>query len=299
MASQGHTDLQRAAIFMMVSSAAFALMGAAVKVASQEATNTMVVFFRNAVGLVALLPWAIRVGRAGVATREFTGHLVRGLAGVAAMSCFFFAIGRLRLADAVLLNQSFPLFLPIAERIWMGEPVATGVWRGLSLGFAGVLLILKPGSGLFAPAALIGVASAMLAATAQVGIRRLTRTEPIERIVFLFAVIATAVSAVPLPWAWRTPSAGTLAALVATGALATVGQLTLTRAYLYAPATMVGPFIYTGVVFAALLDWALWRRLPDPLFVPGALLIAAAGAYMLRRQSRRVPAPEGPVDLSL
>ena len=88
------------------------------------------------------------------------------------------------------------LFLPFAERVWMGEPVAAGAWRGLSLGFAGVLLILKPGSGLFSPVALIGLASAMLAATAQVGIRRLTRTEPIERIVFLFALIATTVSAV-------------------------------------------------------------------------------------------------------
>ena len=284
---------------MMASSLAFALMGGAVKIASTEATNVMVVFFRNAVGLVALLPWAIRVGPEGVKTREFTGHLVRGLAGVAAMSCFFFAIGRLRLADAVLLNQSFPLFLPLAERLLIGEPVAPGVWRGLSLGFAGVLLILKPGSGLFAPAALIGVASAVLAATAQVGIRRLTRTEPIERIVFLFAVIATTVSAVPLPWGWRTPSAGTLTALIATGALATVGQLTLTRAYLYAPATQVGPFIYTGVVFAAMLDWVFWNRLPDALFVPGALLIAAAGAYMLRRSARQAPEPPAPVDLPL
>ena len=298
MSPQHHTDLRRAALFMMASSLAFAMMGAAVKIASQEATNAMVVFFRNAVGLVALLPWAIRVGRRGVATQEFTGHLVRGLAGVAAMTCFFFAIGRLRLADAVVLNQSFPLFLPLAERLWMGEPVAPGVWRGLSLGFAGVLLIVKPGSGLFSPAALIGLTSAVLAATAQVGIRKLTRTEPIERIVFLFAVIATTVSAVPLPWGWRTPSAGTLTALIATGALATVGQLTLTRAYLYAPATQVGPFIYTGVVFAALFDWVVWHRLPDGFFVPGALLIASAGALMLRRGARRAPESPEPAEIT-
>ena len=220
---------------MMLSSLAFATMGAAVKIASHEATNVMVVFFRNAVGLVALLPWAFKVGRAGLATHEFPGHLVRGLAGVAAMSCFFFAIGRLRLADAVVLNQSFPLFLPLAERIWLREPFIPGVWRSLALGFLGVLFILKPGSGLFTPVAVVGLASAVLAATAQVGIRRLTRTEPIERIVFYFALIATSVSALPLPWGWRTPSGGTLTALIAAGVLATIGQFALTRAYSHGP----------------------------------------------------------------
>jgi drug/metabolite transporter (DMT)-like permease len=291
------TDLRRAAVLMMLSSLAFATMGAAIKIASQEAGNAMVVFFRNAVGLVALLPWAFSAGRAGLVTHELPGHLLRGLAGLAAMSCFFFAIGHLRLADAVVLNQSFPLFLPLAERIIAGEPFLPGVWRSLTLGFCGVLLILKPGSGLFTPVALAGVASAVLAATAQVGIRRLTRTEPIERIVFYFGVIATSVSALPLPWLWRTPSPGTLAALVATGVLATIGQLLLTRAYAHAPAAQVGPFVYTGVVFAALADWALWRTLPDAFFVPGALLIAAAGASMLRRRAPRTPASAEPAGI--
>lgn len=283
------TNLGRAALYMVASALAFSLMSAAVKVAAHDVSSPVVVFFRNAVGLVLLVPWALREGPRRLATTQLGGHLVRGLAGVAAMSCFFFAIGRMRLADAVLLNQSFPLFLPLAERAWLGERVRPGVWRSLALGFAGVVVILRPGAGVWSAAALAGLASAVLAATAQVGIRRLTHTEPVARIVFYFAVIGTAAAALPLPWAWRTPTPGAWVALCAVGVLATIGQFVLTRAYAHAPAASVGPFIYTGVVFAVLIDWTVWGVLPDPGFAPGASLIAIAGVWMLRHESSQTP----------
>ena len=275
-------DLRAAAWFMVLAALAFALMSAAVKVASRDVPTTMVVFFRNVVALVWLAPWAWQQGARGLATRQFPGHLVRALAGLASMASFFFAIGHMRLADAVLLNQSFPLFLPMAESIWTRDPIPGSVWGSLLLGFLGIVLILKPGSELFSVVALIGVASAVLAAVAQVGIRRLTRTDPVPRIVFYFALIAASITALALPFAWRMPTWPTIIALVSTGTFATIGQLAVTRGYAHAPAALVGPFIYTGVVFAALLDWILWRSLPDPLFVPGALLVAAAGARMLK-----------------
>ena len=84
----------------------------------------------------------------------------------------------------MLLNQSMPLFIPLVERAWLGERIPTRLWGVLGLGFAGLLLILRPGTGVFEPAALVGLASAVLASVAQVGIRRLTRTEPVTRIVF-------------------------------------------------------------------------------------------------------------------
>ena len=108
------------------------------------------------------------------------GHVVRGLAGVAAVACYFYAIAHLRLADAVLLNQSMPLFIPLVERAWVGERIPGRLWGVLLLGFAGLLLILRPGySASSVPAAVVGLASAVFASIAQVGIRRLTRTEPV------------------------------------------------------------------------------------------------------------------------
>lgn len=277
------TDLRRAAFFMVVSAFAFSLMGAAVKLAAHDVPNTMVVFFRNAVAVVVLVPWLVNTGPRGVATRHLGGHLVRSLAGLAAMSCYFFALGRIRLADATLLNQAYPLFLPIAERVWLREPVQRHVVRALWIGFAGMLIILRPGSGVFTGVALIGACSAVFAAVAQVGVRQLTRTEPITRIVFYFAFIGMVTSAMALPWTWVTPTAVGWLALAGTGLFATVGQFALTRAYAHAPAAMVGPFVYAGVLFSAAIDWLAWRRAPDWWFVPGALLIVVAGATLLRK----------------
>jgi drug/metabolite transporter (DMT)-like permease len=276
---------------MVVSALFFAAMSAAVKAAALTLPNTLVVFFRNAVSLAVFLPWLARRGPAALATERLREHLIRGLFGLAAMYCFFFAIAHLRLADAVLLNYTLPLFLPAVERLWLAEPIPRRLWWPLGIGFAGILVILKPGSSLFAGAALVALASAILAAVAQVGIRNLTRTEPTPRIVFYFALIATMVSALPLPWTWERPSPAAWAALIASGLAATVGQLLLTQAYASAPAAQVGPFLYLSVVFSGILDWIFWRTLPDGLFLVGAALVTAAAMVALRR--RRGPVPAG------
>src|SRR6185503_14947257 len=143
------TDLRRAALFMVLSAFLFALMSVGVKVSSRTLPNLEVVFFRNGIGLLALLPWVVPLGWRGLATRNLPEHLVRGSAGLASMYCFFYAIAHLRLADAVLLNYSIPLFMPVVENVWLGEPFPRRLWWPIALGFFGIVLILKPGMGVF------------------------------------------------------------------------------------------------------------------------------------------------------
>ena len=292
--TRGADDLPRGALLMVTSALLFAAMGEAVKMASAHLSNTMVVFFRNALGLVALAPWLLTLGPKGLRTTAWREHFVRGLAGLASMYCYFYAIAELGLSEAILLNYSLPLFMPLIARAWLGEQVPARLWRALGLGFLGILLILRPGVGVFRPAALAALAAAVLAALAQVGVRRLTRTEPIARIVFYFALISTVVSAVPAVPNWTTPSGGLWIVLVAMGVLATVAQLVMTQAYTHAPAAQVGPFIYSSVVFAGLMDWGLWGRVPDVAFVAGAVLVCAAGILALRSTAASpVPPPSG------
>jgi drug/metabolite transporter (DMT)-like permease len=104
--------------------------------------------------------------------------------------------------------------------------------------------------------------------------------------------VASVVSLPPAAWWWKSPSAGTWGVLLLMGVFATVGQLTLTRAYLHAPAASVGPFLYAGPVFAGLLDWLIWGRLPDAVFVLGAIVVVAAATLALRlRGAPRAPLP--------
>jgi drug/metabolite transporter (DMT)-like permease len=257
-------------------------MAAAVRVAAQEVPNAPIVFVRHVLMLVFLIPWLVREGRNVLRTKDFRGHLIRGLAGVCAAACYFYAIAHLRLADAVLLNQSIPLFVPLVERAWLGEPIPRRLWRALLLGFVGLVVILRPGLGVFDPVALVGLASALFASVGQVSIRRLTRTEPVTRIVFYYGLIASIVSAPPAALTWGAPSAPTWAVFLLIGLLATAGQLTLTRSYVYAPAARIGPFLYSGPVYAGLLDWLIWGRLPDALFLAGAILVVIAATMALR-----------------
>lgn len=140
----------------------------------------------------------------------------------------------------------------------------------------------EAGRGDVSAGALVGALSALLSAIAQVGVRGLTRSEPVRRIVFYFTGFSTGIALVPASLQWVTPRLGLLPLLGLLGLCAILGQLLLTRAYSLAPAVRVGPFMYSAVVFAALLDWLLFRKVPDALTWAGATCVVAAGVLALR-----------------
>lgn len=275
-------NAKRGAFFMLISSLLFAGMGVTIKMTAERLSNEMIVFFRNAAGLLALLPWLVHAGASHLFTRNWRLHLPRAIAGLGSMYCYFYALAHMPLAEAVLLNYSAPLFIPLVASLWLGEKIQKRLWRPLILGFVGIIFILKPGAGLFTTTALVALAAAVFGALAVVNIRRLTRTESATRIVFYFSCISTLVSAIPLTWAWQPPGPTLWGLLAATGVFATLGQLFLTRAYAHANAAQVAPFVYTIVVFAGIFGWILWRETPDVLSVLGTACICLAGVITLR-----------------
>jgi drug/metabolite transporter (DMT)-like permease len=280
-------SLARGATLMILASLAFAVMGMCIQVCAQTLPNGMVVFFRNVSGLVFLSPLVIRAGGLKVLrTSHLKEHMVRGLAGLSSMYCFFYAIAHMRLADATLLNYTLPLFIPVVEALWLGEAFPPRLAFPLGLGFLGVVVVLRPGSGLVTGVALVGLLAGALSAVAQTGVRRLTRTEPTVRIVIYFALMGSIISGLALPFVWVTPGPAVWAVIVLLGLAATTGQLLMTKAYSFAPASQIGGFVYTGVLFAAFLDWLRLGHTPSPWFFAGAALVMASGALMFRLASR-------------
>ncbi len=286
-------NLKLGASYMIGAGLLFAGVGVCVRTLSQTLPNEMVVFFRSFFGLVALLPLVWHRGFTNLKTRNFRGHLVRAVAGVVSMYCYFYAVAHLPLAEAVLLNYTTPLFVPFIAALWLQERIPPRLWIGIGIGFFGVLFILKPGQALFTSVALIGLASGLIAALAVTGVRNLTRTEPAWRIVFYFSLVSTLVAAVPLPFRWQTPDASLWPLLIVMGAVASFGQLLLTRAYSHAPAAQVGPFSYSTVVFAAAAGWLLWGEVLDLYSLSGALLVCLGGILTIRYAGAKV-APETP-----
>jgi len=271
----------------------FAFMGVAVRYSSASLPTEMVVFLRNGFGLVFLMPWILRRGFTGLATKRLTAHVLRALSGLAAMYCFFYAIAHLHLGKAVLLNYSSPLFITIIALVWYKEKVSAQVIFALVTGFIGICLILKPDTGILEQAAMVGLLSALLAAIAMVTIRDLSSTEPTTRIVFYFSVTATVISTVPLLWAWQTPAVPVLLAMAGAGLAATAGQLLLTYSYSLAPAPQISPYTYSAVVFAAINGWIFWDERPDAYSVLGAILVITAGIITLQRRTMpRITEPD-------
>lgn len=287
-----HSDhLSRGAALMLAACLLFATVSAIIKHVSEQLPNEMVVFFRSFFGLLALLPMFLRHGPRYYATSRIGAHLVRALAGITAMYCYFYAIAHMPLAEAVLLNYTAPLFIPLAALFWVGEPINRKLWWPIGIGFAGIVLILKPGLSLLAPIALIGLAAGLFSAVAMAGIRKLTDTEPAIRVVFYFSLASTLISALPLAWAWQTPTMELWLPLIFIGLLSTMAQVLMTQAYTQAPAAQVGPFMYAIVVFASLFGWAIWEELPDWLSFTGASIVILAGILAIRLGGRKTAPP--------
>lgn len=278
-----HATLRGAAL-LALSAFLFATMGVFIRLASHSVGNEIVVFARNLAGLVILLPVMLLDRRTGFRTGVFPRHLWRALTGLTAMYGFFYAIAHLPLSSAMVFTYSSPVFIPLVARLFLKEPMTAGAWLAALVGFAGVLLVCKPDHGtLLNPLAGIGLASSLLAATAFVTVRALGATEPATRVVFYFALVSTAVSALPLAWAGRAVTLHEAGLLAAVGVLATLSQLCLTRAYALAPANRIGPVTYLAIVIAGLYAWGLWGETPDALAVAGTGLILLASLVSLRR----------------
>ncbi|MBA3581285.1 MAG: DMT family transporter [Gammaproteobacteria bacterium] len=277
------------AVLIVGSELMLAGMGAAIRTAadgSQGLPNEMIVFLRNALGLLLLLPYVMYHGFDILKTSTPGLHFSRAAVGVSAMYCFFYALANLPLAQGVILKMTTPIFMPLIAYFWLKDRAPLLAIAAIPLGFLGVWLIVNPntemGSGNFNLAAMAGLFGGLLAAGAKTNVRKLGETESTVQVVFYFALFATLISAIPVTWAWQTPTNTQWGFLLLIAAGATAGQLMMTRGYAIAPISIVGPFTYSSVIWASLIGYLLWGETLGAHFIIGTLLIIAAGVFATR-----------------
>lgn len=280
-------------LLVLGSGLVFAAMSALVKLLIASLSTEMVVFFRNAIALVILLPWLfVRHGWSVIPTGRIGMHLLRTAAGLGAMYCIFFSLSRMKLGEVILLSYTSPLFIPLIAHWWLKEPITRPIRLAVAIGFLGVALILKPGYGMFQPVALVGLTAGILMALAMVTIRAMSTSEPAVRIVFYFSLFSTVLSGIPVSWGWQSAPLEIWLMLAAMGLLAVFGQIMLTRGYSLAPAARIGPFSYGNVLFSTLFGWLFWSETLDLLTWVGAICIFLAGILTSYRRGT-VPAAPG------
>lgn len=282
-------NIALAASLIVASEVFLVLSGMIIKQLTDALPLELIVFFRNAFGLALLLPWLMRNGSAALKTSKLRFHFMRGAVGVTAMSCLYYSWQYLPLAEAALLKQTAPFFMPLIALWWLGEKIPVLARWSILVGFFGVFLILNPTDGSLNIAVLIALIGAMLGATAKVTVRRMSDTEPPQRIVFYFALFGFLIISGPAILAWQTPTLTQAAWLFAMAITSTCAQLLLSKAYGLAPAGQLGPFTYTSVGFAAICGWLLWDEVLAMTSWAGIALIIGAGLMALQpaRAARR------------
>ena len=276
----------RAALMMLGSTLLFALMAVAIRLASQTLHTFEIAFFRNFFGLLAALPLLWRHGPSLLRTDQLPRYVVRCAIGMASMFCGFWAIGHLPLAQAVSLSYSSPIFATIAAVLLLGERVRARRWTAVALGFVGVLVIVRPGSGDFTTGSLVAVAAAVLSAIVAIQIKQLSRTEPADRIVLFTTLFWVPMSLLPALLVWEWPHGIAWLYVVAAGFLGTGGHMLWTRALKIGDVSALTPISFMQLPVVALAGWLLFAERLDAWTLAGAAIIFAANAYIAHRETR-------------
>lgn len=281
----------------LVSVVIFVAMASLVKVVAKEIPAPEVAFFRSLFAIPVILVWLIYTGhlRDGIVTRNFGGHLGRGLMGTMAMGFGFAALGLLPLPEATAIGYAAPLLTVVFAAMFLGERLRLFRVASVVLGLAGVLVILSPRlmalrdsqvGATEAAGAAIALTGAVFAALAQVFARRLVHTEAVSAIVFWFSVNSALLFLVTLPWGWVMPQPSTFLVLAAIGILGGLGQVFLTSSYRHADVSVVAPFEYASMLLALAVGYLAFDEVPTRTVLWGAGLVVAAGILIILRERR-------------
>jgi len=282
--------LYTGAALILLSELALVLTGVMIHTLVKHVPTEVLVLARNAIGLTFFIPWLLRNGKGAIVTHRLPLHLIRALVGIIAMYCLFYSWGHLPLAQAAVLKQTAPFFIPIVGFFWLKERITLWTVVAIVVGFIGVWIILNPNSQTDVPwIALLAIFGASLGATAKVVVRKLSLTESSIVIVFYFSLFNTLFSLIPALLVWTTPSLWVLAGMSIMAGFATLAQLLLSKGYRYAPAGQLGPFTYGSVIFASLLGWLLWDELVTSEAMIGMALVVGSGMLVMLGAVKQKP----------
>ena len=222
-----------------------------------------------------------------VRTSRPGAQFLRGLLLAVASLLFVAALKYLPLAESTAIAFLAPLLLTVMAVVWLKEKVELARWVAVLCGFVGVLIIIRPGSGIFTWASLLPLGTAVFFASYQVLTRRLAGVESPYTSIFYSGLVGTVLLAIPFPYTWSMPqSAMHLGLFALVGVLGVVGHLIMIKAYEFAPASRLAPFSFTQLIWVALIGYLAFDSFPDFWSLVGMVILMASGIYSASHQHR-------------
>ncbi|MFL6792762.1 MAG: DMT family transporter [Bradyrhizobium sp.] len=232
----------------------------------------------------AMLPgsplYALQTGRPGL-------QLVRGAALLGSSLFFISGLRFLPIAEASATGFVAPLFVTALSIIFLGEKVGRRRWMATALGLVGVIIILRPGSGAFHPAAFFPIVSALAWACTLIMTRIMSGSERAVTIMTYSSIAGVCILSALVPFVWIAPSWHDILFGILIGVASTAGQWIVVLAFRYADASVLAPFSYTQLLWVSILGFLTFGEVPDMWTVTGAAFIVASGLYTAHRERIR------------
>ena len=267
-------DHVKGILFILLAALGFAFMSFFVKLAGNVPTMQKA-FFRNIVAvLIASVSLVRYKGSLHVDKRDYLPLFLRSLFGTIGLIFNFWAISRLALPDANILNKMSPFFAVLMSIFILGERPNSMDILTVIVAFVGAMFVVKPTAGLASLPAIVGLIGGMCAGTAYTFVRKLGKHNvPGPLIVFDFSAFSSIVCLIPMLMDYQPMTFIQLLCLILAGCSAALGQFSVTAAYTFAPAKEISVFDYSQVIYAAILGFLVFHEWPDRMSLIGYVLI--------------------------
>lgn len=264
----------------------FTSNSAMIRLLSTEIESVQTAFFRAFFSVLLLAPMMLTGRVKPWQSERIQGHFWRTAMGTTSMVLGFYAVSMLPLADATALAFSQPLFSVVLAALVLREKVRWRRWSATLVGFIGVLVMVRPGSGSLQPGAAVALLNALASATSILLVRRLSDSEKPLMILTQFALFSTLLLAGPAIWFWKWPSAWGWALAIGVSISATIGQYFWVQAFAVGEMSAVAPFDYLRLPFAVFVGWMIWSEMPVIWTYVGAAIVIASALYIAYRESQ-------------
>jgi drug/metabolite transporter (DMT)-like permease len=276
-----YDDVYVGILCCLISTFLFWVVNALGKVLADTYPIPILVFFRSLFALIMCMVLAMNMGGWGaLRARQPRAVLVRGAIWLVMIACSFASYHLMPIGDAAAIEFTGPIFIAVLATIFLGEIVVLQRWLAIMSGFAGVLLVVRPGLGHLTVGMAFAFGNALCYAIGSLMVRHLSRTEGSLAIVFYSCLLAALASGAVVPFFWVSPTAVDLLLFCAIGVFGAGAQYFVTLSFYYAPASTVAPFSYSGLVWALLFGFLIWNEVPDVLKLVGLLSITASGIWL-------------------
>ena len=264
----------------------------AMMVSARQLSTTMSAFqilgFRNLIGVLILLPFLWRGGWAGLASRRLPLHGARAAIQFAAQFCWIYGVALLPLAEVTALEFTVPIWTALLAMPLLAERMGPHKWLATVGGFAGVLVMLRPGVAAVSPAAVVVLAGCVCFAANHVAVKYLTRTDDAKLIVFYMNAFQLPAAMIPAAFLWVTPAAADVPWIAVWGTAGLLGNYAMARAFRLADATLISPLDFLRLPFVAVIGYAAYGEAVEPWTVLGALIIFGSNYLSVEREARRL-----------